>query len=358
MRQDPANRGVIERYRDRLNVRASTGVVTLLEGSTPLIPAPRLADRIAPGAKLYLKYEGLNPTGSFKDRGMTCAITDALSGGARGVICASTGNTAASAAAYAARAGIPCAVVIPEGKVALGKLAGALAYGARVIAIKGSFDLALQLVRDVSERGCFMLVNSLNPARIEGQKTAAFEIVEDLGRAPDWLALPVGNAGNITAYWKGFREALGHGDCDGAPRVLGVQASGAAPLIHGHPIAHPETVATAIRIGCPARWAEATAALRDSGGHVLAVEDEDILEAHHALASVEGVFCEPASAAAVAGLKKAVATGALDPREREIVCVLTGHGLKDPDAVLRDEAGITAVRPEPEELLRAVDRHA
>ncbi len=358
MRTNTTYRGVIERYRSRLDIRASAGVVTLLEGSTPLIPAPRLADRIAPGAKLYLKYEGMNPTGSFKDRGMTCAITDAVAGGARGVICASTGNTAASAAAYAARAGIPCAVVIPEGKVALGKLAGALAYGARVMAIEGSFDLALQLVREVAEDGTYTLVNSVNPARIEGQKTAAFEIVEDLGRAPDWLALPVGNAGNITSCWKGFREALACGDCDSAPHVLGVQASGAAPLVLGSPVPHPETVATAIRIGHPARWTEAMAALRDSCGHVLAVEDERILEAYRDVATTEGVFCEPASAASIAGLKRAAAEGLLEPEGRIIVCVLTGHGLKDPDSVLRHDASIRAIRANADDLLHALDLDA
>ena len=348
-------RGLIERYRSRLDIRASAGVVTLLEGGTPLIPAPRLAKRIAPGAKLYLKFEGMNPTGSFKDRGMTCAVTDAIAGGAQGVICASTGNTAASAAAYAARAGIPCAVVIPEGKVALGKLAGALAYGAQVIAIEGGFDLALQLVRQAAERGAYTLVNSVNPARIEGQKTAAYEIIEDLGRAPDWLAIPVGNAGNITSYWKGFCEALTSGDSASVPQVLGVQASGAAPLVHGRPVPNPETVATAIRIGHPARWTEAMEAIRGSCGRILAVEDDQILAAHGEAAELEGVFCEPASAASLAGLKRAVAEGLLDADGREIVCVLTGHGLKDPDTVLRRDASFQTVRADADALLKAMN---
>lgn len=352
-------RGVIERYRERLNIATSGGVVTLCEGETPLIPSARLAERVAPGANLYLKFEGTNPTGSFKDRGMTTAITDALARGSRTVICASTGNTAASAAAYAARAGLKCAVVVPEGKVAAGKLAGAVAYGASVLAVKGGFDVALSMVREACQVEPIALVNSLNPSRIEGQKTAAFEIVEVLGQAPDWLVLPVGNAGNITSYWKGFTEAVQHGDCDRLPRLLGVQAEGAAPIVHGHPVSCPETVATAIRIGNPARWNEAVTAIRESGGHILAVSDDEILQAYALVAQMEGVFCEPASAASVAGLAKAVTTGLISPAHALITCVLTGHGLKDPDTALNRSGKQTfaTVRTR-DELLAALRHHA
>ena len=323
--------------------------VSLNEGNTPLIPAPRLGAWIGGGIELSLKFEGLNPTGSFKDRGMTAAVTDARARGAKVLICASTGNTAASAAAYAARAGLRCVVLIPAGKVALGKLAAAVAYGAEVAAIEGTFDRALELVREASESQGVALVNSLNPTRIEGQKTAAWEIIEALGGAPDWLALPVGNAGNITSYWKGFCE-------DGVqPRLLGAQAEGAAPIVRGEPVNHPETRATAIRIGRPARWDEASRALRESDGRILAVSDEAIFEAYRAVAAKEGVFCEPSSAAGLAGLRVAVADDPESFRERRVVAVLTGHGLKDPDSALAETLQLRQIQATTEgmkELLR------
>jgi threonine synthase len=302
-------------------------VVTLNEGSTPLIEAPRLAERI--GVPAYLKFEGANPTGSFKDRGMTVAVSRAKGAGAEAIICASTGNTAASAAAYAARAGLRGAVIVPEGKIAIGKLAQALMHGARVVALQGNFDDALQIVRALAQKHPIELVNSINPYRIEGQKTAAFEVVDELGEAPGALAIPVGNAGNVTAYWRGFQEV---GE---EPVLLGFQAEGAAPLVHGTPVANPETVASAIRIGNPARWEEAMAAFTGSRGRVAAVSDEQILEAYHWLASTEGVFCEPASAASVAGVLAHGLAGAEGaPPPSSVVCVLTGHGLKDPDTAL------------------------
>jgi len=321
--------GVIARYRDYLNLPANAVPITLLEGSTPLIPAPRLGAEL--GCEIFLKFEGLNPTGSFKDRGMTVAMTAAAAEGARAVICASTGNTAASAAAYATRAGLRCFVLIPQGKVATGKLAGAIAYGAEVIQIEGSFDDALSLVRQIADRTPIGLVNSVNPYRIEGQKTAAFEICDVLGRAPDWLCLPVGNAGNITSYWKGFREYKSAGRASSLPKMLGVQAEGAAPLVLGHPVDKPETVATAIRIGRPARGEEALLAAEESGGRIIAASDDEILAMQKCLAA-EGVWCEPASAAGAAGLFKEAREGRLDVRGQTIVCVVTGHGLKDPDA--------------------------
>jgi threonine synthase len=318
---------LIERYRERLSLEEGDPVVTLNEGSTPLVQAPRLSERV--GAECYLKLEGVNPTGSFKDRGMTVAVSRAAGRGAEAVICASTGNTAASAAAYAARAGLPGAVIVPEGQIAIGKLAQALMHGARVIALEGNFDQALEIVRKLSERHPVELVNSVNPYRIEGQKTAAFEVCDELGEAPDALAIPVGNAGNITAWWAGF------GEYGVAPILYGFQAAGAAPLVAGHPIENPETVASAIRIGNPARWEEAMGALTASRGRVAAVSDEQILEAYRWLATSEGVFCELASAASVAGLLEhglPVSDGAEAPRT--VVCVLTGHGLKDPDTAL------------------------
>jgi threonine synthase len=318
---------LIERYRERLPLEAGDPVVSLNEGSTPLIDAERLSERL--GVRVYLKFEGANPTGSFKDRGMTVAVSRAKGRGAEAVICASTGNTAASAAAYAARAGLRGAVIVPEGKIAIGKLAQALMHGARVIALQGNFDEALRIVRELAERHPIELVNSINPYRIEGQKTAAFEVVEELGEAPGALAIPVGNAGNVTAYWQGFQE-LG-----AAPALYGFQADGAAPLVQGAPVAEPETVASAIRIGNPARWEEAMAAFTASRGRVAAVSDEQILDAYRWLAVSEGVFCEPASAASVAGLLAhgmPVAEGAAPPES--VVCVLTGHGLKDPDTAL------------------------
>jgi len=319
--------------------------VTLLEGNTPLIPAPRLAERLGGGFELFLKYEGLNPTGSFKDRGMTAAMTQAIAEGARAVICASTGNTAASAAAYAARAGIRCIVVVPEGKIAQGKLAGALAYGAEVINLAGNFDEGLKLVRRAADELPITLVNSVNPYRLEGQKTAAFEIVDALGDAPDWLCLPVGNAGNITSYWMGFTQYHAAGYAAHLPRLLGAQAAGAAPIVNGAVVEKPETIATAIRIGNPARWREAVAALDESDGHITAVTDEAILEAWRLLSTLEGVFVEPASAAGIAALKQRLERGEMDVRGQRVVCVVTGHGLKDPDAVLRAETAQMVTLP-------------
>jgi threonine synthase len=325
--------GVVTRYRPHLDLPTQAEAVTLLEGNTPLVSAPRLAQTLGGGFELFLKYEGLNPSGSFKDRGMTAAITKAVHDGAQAVICASTGNTSASAAAYAARAGLRCIVIVPKGKIALGKLAGALAYGAEVLALEGTFDDGLRLVREAAECLPVTLVNSVNPYRLEGQKTAAFEIIDVLGDAPDWMCLPVGNAGNISAYWMGFTQYHTAGESARLPRLLGVQAAGAAPLVHGQPVERPETVATAIRIGNPARWREAAAALEESDGEVIAVRDETILAAWRDLATTEGLWVEPASAAGLAGLRQQVAAG-LDLRGKRVVCVLTGHGLKDPDAVL------------------------
>jgi threonine synthase len=320
-------RGLIEEYRDRLPVTATTPVVTLLEGATPLVPAEQLSAMT--GCDVYLKVEGLNPTGSFKDRGMTMAISKALEEGSRAVICASTGNTSASAAAYAAKGDLTCAVLVPDGKIALGKMAQALVHGARLLQVQGNFDDCLTLCRDLSEHYPVTLVNSVNPFRIEGQKTAAFEIVDVLGSAPDVHCLPVGNAGNITAYWKGYTEYAADGD-GRTPRMLGFQAAGAAPIVDGAPVAQPQTIATAIRIGNPASWAQAVAARDDSGGAIEKVTDRQILAAYRLLAQKEGVFVEPASAASVAGLLQAHAEGLIRPGER-VVCTVTGNGLKDPD---------------------------
>ncbi len=339
-------RGLIEEYRPYLPVTSATPVVTLHEGATPLLAAPRLSERT--GARVLLKFEGANPTGSFKDRGMTVAISKALEEGAKAVVCGSTGNTSASAAAYAARAGMTCAVLIPEGYIALGKLAQALIHGARVLQIRANFDVALDIVRRLGEVAPVTVVNSINPYRIEGQKTGAFEIVDTLGDAPDFHFIPVGNAGNITAYWKGYREYQDAGRVSRLPRMMGFQAAGAAPLVEGHPIENPETVATAIRIGKPASWFGATAAASESGGAIGAVTDEEILAAYRYLAAEESVFCEPASAASVAGLLKVGA-----PAGSTVVCVLTGHGLKDPDIAIGQiavptpvDADIEAVRAE------------
>lgn len=320
--------GVIEAYKQYLPFDDDTCVITLNEGNTPLVQAHRLAEHLAPkaGLKLYLKYEGLNPTGSFKDRGMTAAITQAVREGAKTVICASTGNTAASAAAYAARAGLRCLVLVPEGKIALGKLAASLAYGAEVISIEGSFDDGLDMVREIVKRQPIVLVNSVNPWRLEGQKTGAFEIVDQLGgQAPDWHCLPVGNAGNISAYWLGYKQ---YGK--GLPRVLGGQAEGAAPIVLGRVVEKPETLATAIRIGNPARWQQALEVLDESGGIITAVSDAQILESWSLLARLEGVFVEPASATGLAALKQQIELGEIDPVGKTAVCILTGHGLKDP----------------------------
>jgi threonine synthase len=324
--------GLIERWRDRLPFDDGDPVVSLSEGSTPLVFAPRVSERA--GCEVWLKLEGANPTGSFKDRGMTCAVSAAVREGAEAVICASTGNTAASAAAYAARGGLTGAVIVPEGKIATGKLAQALMHGARVVALRGNFDEALALVRELVQRHPIALVNSVNPYRLEGQKTAALEIADELGSI-DALAIPVGNAGNITAYWKGFQEA---GE---RPMMLGFQAEGAAPLVHGEPVANPETVASAIRIGNPARWEEAMGAMSASHGSVRAVSDEQILEAYRFLAAREGVFCEPASATSVAGVLAHGAQGA-----ERVVCVLTGHGLKDPQTALAYAGSVVPCEPD------------
>lgn len=346
--------GILARYGHLLDLPAHIRPVTLLEGDTPLIPAPRLAETLGGGFKLWIKYEGLNPTGSFKDRGMTAAISEAAGRGAQVAICASTGNTAASAAAYAARAGMKAIVLIPEGKVAAGKLAGALAYGAQVVQVLGSFDDALRLVREISEHKPLAVVNSINPYRLEGQKTAAFEICDALGKAPDWLCLPVGNAGNITAYWMGFKQyhAL---KGTGLPHLLGVQAAGAAPLVVGHPIDHPETVATAIRIGRPARGQEALQAARESGGRIIAVTDEEILSMQRLLAESEGIWVEPASAAGLAGLAAEIRQGRLDVRGKEVVAICTGHGLKDPQIITQNLPTPRQILPRLEELEEIVD---
>lgn len=323
--------GLIEAYRPYLPVSDATPVVTLLEGNTPLIPVPTISQILGRGVKVFVKYDGLNPTGSFKDRGMTMAISKAKEAGAKAVICASTGNTSASAAAYARRAGMRVFVLIPDGYVAMGKLAQALLYGAEVIGIEGNFDQALTIVQEMAQNYPITLVNSVNPYRLEGQKTSAFEIVEVLGNAPDWLCIPVGNAGNITAYWMGFCQYHQGGKCDRLPKMMGFQAAGAAPLIGGKPVAHPETLATAIRIGNPANWEKAIAVKEASQGEFNSVTDEEILNAYRLLACQEGVFCEPASAASVAGLLKVkdrVPSGAT------VVCVLTGNGLKDPGCAI------------------------
>jgi threonine synthase len=323
--------GIIDAYRARLPVTEKTPVVTLCEGNTPLVDAPRLSDAV--GARVLLKVEGANPTGSFKDRGMTMAISKAAEDGAKVVVCASTGNTSASAAAYAARAEMLAAVIIPDGHVALGKLAQALIHGAKVVSIRGSFDDALRVVRELGERGGVTVVNSINPFRIEGQKTAAFEICDALGAAPDVHCIPVGNAGNITAYWRGYCEYARDRVVSKRPRMLGWQAAGSAPLVHGEPVPYPETIATAIRIGNPASWDSAIAARDESDGHIGAVTDAQILEAYRMLASQEGVFVEPASAAAVAGLLQGAADGLVE-RGETIVCTVTGHGLKDPNRAI------------------------
>jgi threonine synthase len=331
VRTSSPRRGVIARYRRWLPEIPARAIATLGEGETPLVEAPVLSERV--GARLHLKFEGMNPTASFKDRGMTVALSRAVASGSRACVCASTGNTAASAAAYSARAGIRCFVVVPAGKIALGKAVQVLAHGAEIVQIKGNFDAALRLSCQLAEKlGDVSLVNSVNPDRIEGQKTAAFEVCEDLGGPPDALVLPVGNAGNITAYWKGFTEWREAGYADDAPRMLGFQAEGAAPLVAGHDFENPETVASAIRIGSPASREGALGAARESGGCIESVTDDEILAAQGLLAREEGIFCEPASAAGIAGLLKLAREGR--GPEGTVVGVLTGHGLKDPDAVL------------------------
>ncbi len=341
-------RGVIEEYREHLPIAEGAPVVTLLEGGMPLVPAPRLSERV--GATVYLKVEGANPTGSFKDRGMTVAISSALEQGTKAVVCASTGNTSASAAAYASRAGLRCVVLIPEGHIALGKLAQALIHGARVLQVRGNFDEALQIVRALPERAPVAVVNSVNPLRIEGQKTAAFEIVDVLGDAPDVHCIPVGNAGNITAYWRGYREYQQAGRATKLPRMLGFQAAGAAPIVLGRVVEDPETVASAIRIGNPASWYAASAAASESGGAIRAVTDEEILAAYRFLAEEESVFCEAASAASVAGLL----ASEVEPGST-VVCVLTGHGLKDPDLAISQIAVPGVVEADIEAVLGELD---
>ncbi|ATD70420.1 MULTISPECIES: threonine synthase [Gordonia] len=344
--------GLIEAYRSRLPVADDWKVVTLLEGGTPLISAPHLSSLT--GCEVYLKVEGLNPTGSFKDRGMTMAVSNAVNNGKTAVLCASTGNTSASAAAYATRAGITCAVLIPQGKIAMGKLAQAVMHGAKIIQVQGNFDDCLELARKATaEFDEIELVNSVNPARIEGQKTAAFEIVDVLGRAPDVHALPVGNAGNITAYWKGYTEYHADGVSSSLPRMLGVQAAGAAPLVNGAPVKEPETIATAIRIGSPASWNQAVAAKEESNGQFRAATDEKLLEAYRLIAGKEGVFVEPASAASVAGLLAARADGWIEAGST-VVCTVTGNGLKDPDTALAGIPEVEAIPVDPVAVANAL----
>jgi len=356
------DRGVIARYREFLPVSDATPVISLNEGSTPLIHSPRLSEQVGRGCQVYVKYEGLNPTGSFKDRGMTMAISKAMEEGARAVICASTGNTSASAAAYAARAGISCVVLLPAGKIAIGKMAQGFMYGAKVVAIEGNFDDALRLVREIGATENIAIVNSINPFRIEGQKTASFEIIDELGDAPDLHILPVGNAGNITAYWRGYQEFHGIGRSKKLPQMIGFQASGSAPIYHNQIVPHPETVATAIRIGNPASWQLASAAIADSKGAIDIVTDEEILSAQRWLASNEGIFVEPASAASIAGLFKCVDgkegtafSFAGLPENSTIVCTVTGHGLKDPE-VAREQCGsIIPAKAEKGEILKLIN---
>ncbi|HEV2427482.1 MAG TPA: threonine synthase [Acidimicrobiales bacterium] len=340
-------RGLLAEYAPWFDLAGVDSVVTLGEGNTPLLRAERLSERL--GADVWLKCEGLNPTGSFKDRGMTMAITRAKARGATRVVCGSTGNTSAAAAAYAARAGMGCVVLVPEGKIALGKLAQAMVYGAQVVQVRGNFDQALDLARELAQRTPVTIVNSINPDRIEGQKTGAFEVVDALGRAPDVLAIPVGNAGNITAYWRGFTQYHDAGRCDSLPRMWGFQAAGAAPIVLGHPVENPETVATAIRIGNPASWVKALEVVHESLGDIRSVTDDEILAAYHLLAREESVFCEPASAATVAGLLRYGA-----PEGATVVCVLTGNGLKDPDTAVAASAAPPVVEASVEALMGAL----
>ncbi len=345
--------GIIKAYKEYLPVTDKTPIVSLYEGNTPLIDAPNLSKKIAPDKdlKIYLKYEGLNPTGSFKDRGMTMAISKAKEAGKTAVICASTGNTSASAAAYAARAGMDAYVILPKGAVALGKLSQAMVYGAKIIALMGNFDDALAIVREIGEKFPVEVVNSVNPYRIEGQKTAAFEIVDHLGDAPDFHFIPVGNAGNITAYWKGYKEYKEAGKSKKLPRMIGWQAEGAAPIVKGFPIKNPQTIATAIKIGNPYSWQPALQAAKESDGFIDAVSDEEILEAYRLVASTEGVFCEPASAASIAGVIKAYRKGVFKGGET-IVCTLTGNGLKDPDTVIKASDKPIEMPPDLNEIAR------
>lgn len=343
--------GIIQTYREFLPVNENTPLVTLLEGNTPLIPAENLGKEF--GIKLFFKYEGLNPTGSFKDRGMVMAVAKAVEEGSGAIMCASTGNTSAAAAAYAARCGLKCSVLIPEGNIALGKLAQALFYGAKVIAIQGNFDDALDMVKKITDKYPVTLVNSLNPYRIEGQKTAAFEICDILGEAPDYLSIPVGNAGNITAYWKGFKEYLAAGNVTSLPKMIGFQAEGAAPIVLGRVVNNPETLATAIRIGNPASWQPAVQGARESGGFIDIVSDAEIIEAQQTLACREGIFAEPASAASLAGVMKYVGKGYFKKGEK-VVCILTGHGLKDPDIAIKQVPKPLSLPPDEGRIVEAV----
>ena len=345
--------GIIKRYAAFLPVTAATPIITLLEGNTPLISVPRFVEAIGGNFDLRLKYEALNPTCSFKDRGMTLAVSKAKERGAQVVICASTGNTSASAAAYAARAGLKCVVLLPKGKIALGKLSQSLMYGATTISIEGNFDDALRIVRELGETGKVEVVNSINPVRIEGQKTAAFEICDALGDAPDFHFLPVGNAGNITAYWKGFREYQAAGHSDTLPRMMGWQAAGAAPIVDGHPIENPETIATAIRIGNPASWQPAVAAAQESEGKIDKVTDEEIISAYKLIARTEGLFVEPACATPLAGLIKCVQAG-LIPEGSLVTATMTGHGLKDPDTAINTAGFTPTVVPADKEAVMRV----
>ncbi|WP_027932045.1 threonine synthase [Amycolatopsis thermoflava] len=344
--------GIIEAYADRVPVPAGAEVITLGEGNTPLMPAPHLSELT--GSTVYLKVEGANPTGSFKDRGMTVAITHAKASGLQAVICASTGNTSASAAAYAARAGLTCAVLIPQGKIAMGKLAQAILHGARILQIDGNFDDCLELARKTAIDHPVTLVNSVNPVRLIGQKTAAWEICDVLGQAPDIHCLPVGNAGNITAYWAGYSEYAADGVVKNTPRMFGFQAAGAAPLVKGEPVAEPETIATAIRVGSPASWEGAVKAKNASGGLFEAVTDEKILAAYRLLASKEGVFVEPASATSVAGLLATAADGRL-PKGSTVVCTVTGHGLKDPGTALEGNVEVEPLAVDPQAVAAALE---
>ena len=346
-------KGIIREYPDFYRFDDDRHVVSILEGNTPLIPAPRLAAKIHPKISIYLKYEGLNPTCSFKDRGMTMAVSRAVEAGSKAVICASTGNTSASAAAYAARAGIKAFVIIPEGKIALGKLAQAMIHGATVIKILGNFDDALKIVREVSDNYPITLVNSVNPHRIEGQKSGAFEICDWFGEAPDYHSLPVGNAGNITAYWAGYKVYKDAGKIRNLPKMIGFQASGAAPIVLGHVVEKPETLATAIRIGNPASWKKAEAARDESFGLIDMVTDEEILNAYKMVAALEGVFCEPASAASIAGLIKKSQANFFAGGER-IVCTLTGHGLKDPDNAIKVSTEPVTCEPDMKKVLNVL----
>ncbi len=353
--------GLIEKYKSYLPVTDKTPIVTLQEGNTPLLFSKNLSKLIGENFEVYLKYEGVNPTGSFKDRGMTMAISKAKEEGSKAVICASTGNTSASAAAYAARSGLKCIVLIPDGAIALGKLTQALIHGANVMAVKGNFDDALNLVKDIADQHAITLVNSLNPYRIEGQKTGAFEICDVLGDAPDYQCIPVGNAGNITAYWKGYKEYRDKGMIQLLPKMLGFQAEGSAPIVIGHPIKHPKTIATAIKIGNPASWKQAEAARDESGGLIDTVSDDEILEAYKLLAAKEGVFVEPASAASVAGLLKLAKKGYFRPGTGDrrlatrIVCILTGHGLKDPDRVIKMSTLPKVIEANYQAVLKEID---